>query len=459
MTKLEKSYILSDVVEKVRTNSGIGGFVKKNEDGRWYEVGDFLAREKTSQAFRDVLHDKYKSSNTSKKKRRQEEQAEKLFRGNSSRSLDAGSVHTAGSSTVGGPQDPSKLMRVDRPDMVGFTVEEASTDDLLGALDMQLASFFGGRKGLASQRSHRSVLEFDNNRQAMLRQTKSSPSWYNHSCPDLAHARQQRGTKPLSPTSAGMLSNTQVVMEHAAMDMEPVPMPMQQQSQMQQQNQMQQLSQMQQQSQMQQLSQMQPQISAMGTISGGYSNGRSLPNQHTGIDPYNLHSKPPTHTQLRSEWLHHSQPNLYANINNPAVASRRKQFARMPPRRQASAHQVMSSTVQSSSAHNPMSSSSGHSQRSAISQRSTHSQRSANSMTGFQEQLDNMALSDRPTQPQVPRRIPEREEPEDIDINDLVLSPMAGETRDTLLASLASLSDSFAIEPIDEMFDPVPLRH
>lgn len=36
MTKLEKSYILSDVVEKVRKNSGIGGFIKKNEDGRWY---------------------------------------------------------------------------------------------------------------------------------------------------------------------------------------------------------------------------------------------------------------------------------------------------------------------------------------------------------------------------------------------------------------------------------------
>lgn len=41
----------------------------------WHEVGDFLAREKTSQAFRDALHDRYKSSNISKKKRRQEEQA------------------------------------------------------------------------------------------------------------------------------------------------------------------------------------------------------------------------------------------------------------------------------------------------------------------------------------------------------------------------------------------------
>jgi len=33
------------------------------------------AREKTSQAFRDALHERYKSSNVAKKKRRQEEQA------------------------------------------------------------------------------------------------------------------------------------------------------------------------------------------------------------------------------------------------------------------------------------------------------------------------------------------------------------------------------------------------
>lgn len=39
------------------------------------EVGDFLAREKTSQTFRDALHERYKSSNVAKKKRRQEEQA------------------------------------------------------------------------------------------------------------------------------------------------------------------------------------------------------------------------------------------------------------------------------------------------------------------------------------------------------------------------------------------------
>jgi hypothetical protein len=70
-TKLEKSYILYDVVAQVRSNSPQGGFVKKDKkDDRWYEVGDFLAREKTSQAFRDVLYGKYKSSNENKKQRR-----------------------------------------------------------------------------------------------------------------------------------------------------------------------------------------------------------------------------------------------------------------------------------------------------------------------------------------------------------------------------------------------------
>jgi hypothetical protein len=73
VTKLEKSLILCDIVAQVRANSPHGGFVKKDgNDGRWYEVGDFLAREKTSQAFRDALHDQYKSSNTAKKIRRQQ---------------------------------------------------------------------------------------------------------------------------------------------------------------------------------------------------------------------------------------------------------------------------------------------------------------------------------------------------------------------------------------------------
>jgi hypothetical protein len=74
-SKLDKSGVLSKVVDEVRQQSPNGGFVKQDELGNWHEVGDFLAREKTSQSFRDALHDRYKSSNLSKKKRRQEEQA------------------------------------------------------------------------------------------------------------------------------------------------------------------------------------------------------------------------------------------------------------------------------------------------------------------------------------------------------------------------------------------------
>lgn len=80
-------------------------------------------------------------------------------------------------------------------------------------------------------------------------------------------------------------------------------------------------------------------------------------------------------------------------------------------------------------------------------------------MTVFEEQLDSLALSDRASPPPPPPPQPSREEPEDIDVNDLVLSPLAGETKDTLLASLASLSDSFAIDPIEESpFEPMSYK-
>ena len=43
--KLEKSYILSEIVTRVREASPNGGFVKKDpKTGKWMEVGDFLGR-------------------------------------------------------------------------------------------------------------------------------------------------------------------------------------------------------------------------------------------------------------------------------------------------------------------------------------------------------------------------------------------------------------------------------
>jgi hypothetical protein len=71
-TKLEKSLLVSAIVDSVRDNAPEGGFVKKFEDGDWYEVGDACAREKIGQTLRDALHQKYKSSTKAKKPRRKE---------------------------------------------------------------------------------------------------------------------------------------------------------------------------------------------------------------------------------------------------------------------------------------------------------------------------------------------------------------------------------------------------
>jgi len=70
-SKMEKSKILASTVSEIQKKSPSGGFIKKDsETGLWFQIGEFLAREKTSQAFRDALHDSYKSSNSSRKKRR-----------------------------------------------------------------------------------------------------------------------------------------------------------------------------------------------------------------------------------------------------------------------------------------------------------------------------------------------------------------------------------------------------
>lgn len=76
-SKLEKSLLVSSIVEAVREKSPEGGFVKKDHaTGKWFEVGDQLAREKVGQSLRDFLHTKYRSSTQAKKERRKSQQAE-----------------------------------------------------------------------------------------------------------------------------------------------------------------------------------------------------------------------------------------------------------------------------------------------------------------------------------------------------------------------------------------------
>ena len=75
-TKYEKSVIVSQVIDIIRTNSskhsgGGGKFIKQHSDGRWYQVNDQMVREKIGQGFRDNLHGLYKSSTRSKRRRRE----------------------------------------------------------------------------------------------------------------------------------------------------------------------------------------------------------------------------------------------------------------------------------------------------------------------------------------------------------------------------------------------------
>jgi hypothetical protein len=83
-SKMAKGAIISDIMQTVRfkcheyhKNDVVGGFVKC-VNGVWYEVGDFLAREKTSQCFRDALASNYSSSAQSKYLRRRAKEAEHI---------------------------------------------------------------------------------------------------------------------------------------------------------------------------------------------------------------------------------------------------------------------------------------------------------------------------------------------------------------------------------------------
>lgn len=80
-TKLEKSLLVTSIVDAVRDYTPDGGFIKQDNNGQWYDVGDALAREKIGQCIRDQLHSKYKSSTKAKKQRRKELEKKKKVTG------------------------------------------------------------------------------------------------------------------------------------------------------------------------------------------------------------------------------------------------------------------------------------------------------------------------------------------------------------------------------------------
>jgi hypothetical protein len=66
----ERSIVVSNIIETVRSKGA--GFVKLNNDKQWYEIGDYLAREKVGQLLRNANGYIYRPSTTFKKWKRKD---------------------------------------------------------------------------------------------------------------------------------------------------------------------------------------------------------------------------------------------------------------------------------------------------------------------------------------------------------------------------------------------------
>jgi hypothetical protein len=64
-SRIDKSIIVSKIVDMIRDATPQGAFVKQ-EDGIWWEVSDHVARERVGSMLRDMLHEQYRSSSKSK---------------------------------------------------------------------------------------------------------------------------------------------------------------------------------------------------------------------------------------------------------------------------------------------------------------------------------------------------------------------------------------------------------
>lgn len=69
--KMEKSVIVSKIVDIIHDACPVGAFVKFQK-GKWWEVGDYAAREKVGSMLRDALSEKYRSSSKAKLARRKQ---------------------------------------------------------------------------------------------------------------------------------------------------------------------------------------------------------------------------------------------------------------------------------------------------------------------------------------------------------------------------------------------------
>ena len=76
--KRNKSKIVRNIIDIIRTESPNGGFIRKGECGGWRVVGLDQAREKVSQSLRDTLAGNYRSSLMAKKRSRTESNLKRM---------------------------------------------------------------------------------------------------------------------------------------------------------------------------------------------------------------------------------------------------------------------------------------------------------------------------------------------------------------------------------------------
>eukprot|EP00980_Cylindrotheca_fusiformis_P014058 scaffold3670_cov124-Cylindrotheca_fusiformis.AAC.34 len=76
-SRIEKSIIVSKIVDSIHEACPVGAFVKY-QGGKWWEVDDFTAREKVGSLIRDLLSDQYRSSSKVKNARRKKQKRNSL---------------------------------------------------------------------------------------------------------------------------------------------------------------------------------------------------------------------------------------------------------------------------------------------------------------------------------------------------------------------------------------------
>ena len=90
--KMQKTIVVSSLVETIQGACGHHGAFIKFSDGQWWEVDDATAREKVGYALRDLLSDKYKSASKAKsavRRRKSKQEQQKGRRRSSEVSMDS----------------------------------------------------------------------------------------------------------------------------------------------------------------------------------------------------------------------------------------------------------------------------------------------------------------------------------------------------------------------------------